>query len=316
MKLEHLLKEARTQSWNQFGRKITFYLPGMFTCNDCRGEYPALSITADACDLMCDHCGGELLKTMIPAETPDLLVSKCIELARRGNHGVLISGGCDKAGRLPWDRFLPAVKEIKRQTGLAISVHTGLVDEDTAGELKSAGVDQALIDVIGDDRTFQDIYHVDFGVDRIAASLDALTKAGLTVIPHIVCGLHYGKIRGEGKAAKMIAAFDVPLVAIVALMKNPSVSGWDYDFPDAAAIAEIIARTRLTIPGAEISLGCARKRGDEGLEMLAIDAGVNRMALPSETAVHHAEAYGLDIRYQKTCCSVFSGFDDAGWMGD
>jgi lipoyl synthase len=314
MKLDHVLKRARELSWDRFGRRITFYLPGMFTCNNCRGKYPALSITADACDLMCDHCRGELLGTMVPAETPDRLIRACIEFESRGNHGVLISGGCDKEGRLPWDRFLPAIEEIRRRTGLVISVHTGLVDDDIALGLKHAGVDQALIDVVGDDRTLQDIYHVSFGVDRIAASLAALTKAGLTVVPHIVCGLYHGQIRGEERAAEMIAAFDVPLIAIVALMKNTSVSGWDYDSPDAASVARVIARTRMMAPRSEISLGCARKRGDTDLELLAIDAGVNRLALPSEEAVAHALGYGLDIRYQKTCCSAFGAFDGEAWI--
>jgi hypothetical protein len=41
-----------------------------------------------------------------------------------------------------------------------------------------------------------------------------------------------------------------------------------------------------------------------------VDAGVNRMALPSDEAVERARSYGLDIRYQKTCCSV-----PADWIG-
>ncbi|MCP4756298.1 MAG: hypothetical protein GY866_36000 [Proteobacteria bacterium] len=40
------------------------------------------------------------------------------------------------------------------------------------------------------------------------------------------------------------------------------------------------------------------------MEKLAIDAGLNRMALPSDEAVAHAENYGLEVVYQNTCCSV------------
>jgi len=316
MTLDKLLEKARRTSWDRFGKEITFYLPGMFVCNNCRGKYPAISITGSACDLMCEHCRGELLKTMIPAETPEELIGTCIELEEKGNHGVLISGGCDREGRLPWDRFLSAIREIRNQTQLTISVHSGLVDVNVAKALKSAGVGQALIDVIGDDRTLREIYHIDSGIDRIAASLDALDAAGLAVIPHIVCGLHYGEILGEQRAAEMIAPFDVPLVVIVSLMKNPAVTGWTFGFPHADDIAQVIARTRLTVPQAEISLGCARPRGDETLEVLAVDAGVNRMALPSEAAVSRARKYDLDIRYQKTCCSVFGTFGDSGWLQD
>jgi hypothetical protein len=43
---------------------------------------------------------------------------------------------------------------------------------------------------------------------------------------------------------------------------------------------------------------------------LAIDAGVSRMALPSDAAIERAQAYGLDIRYRKSCCSVPGGWAD------
>jgi uncharacterized radical SAM superfamily protein len=61
---------------------------------------------------------------------------------------------------------------------------------------------------------------------------------------------------------------------------------------------------RLRMPHTLISLGCARPRGDDRLDVLAVEAGVNRMALPSDEAIARAKAYGLEIRYRKTCCSV------------
>ena len=47
------------------------------------------------------------------------------------------------------------------------------------------------------------------------------------------------------------------------------------------------------------------------MERLAIDAGVNRMALPSDEAVSHARSYGLEVRYQATCCSVSKDLSEA-----
>ena len=318
MRPDSLLKQAREISWDRHGKGITFYLPGMFTCNDCKGRYPAISLTGTNCELLCEHCKGDLLAPMIPAETPESLVGICADLAARGNIGVLLSGGCDRAGRLPWDRFIPAIRTIKNQTDLAVSIHSGLVDDDTASRLKTAGVDQVLIDVIGDDRTYQEICHVGFGVERIADSLAALIEADLSVIPHIVCGLYHGQIRAEENAAKMIGAFDVPLVVIVARMNAGGSAGSMFPFPDRNDVAGIIAKTRIAVPHAEISLGCARRRGDHVLEMLAIDAGINRMALPSEEAIAHARSYGLDIYYQKTCCSVTceNGNGDIGWLDE
>lgn len=302
--LDKKLERARHLSWENIGREITFYLPGMFRYNDQSGRYPAVSITGDRCELNCDHCQTKILKPMVSADTPARLVETCRHLAEKGNVGVLISGGCDSAGRLPWDDFLPAITEIKSSTDLYVSVHSGLIDLCTARALKQAGVDQALIDVIGDDRTFQDVYHVDFGVDRIRSSLAALDQAGLVVIPHIVCGLHYGRMQGELNAIGMIAGFDVEQVVIVSLMKLPGTPMMNVPSPHAEAVADIIAETRFRMPHVKISLGCARQRGNVRMELLAIDAGVNRMALPSEEAIAHAGQHGLSIGYQRTCCSV------------
>ena len=109
---------------------------------------------------------------MISTMTPDLLIEKCVRLSERGNHGVLISGGCDEKGRLPWEEFIQAVKKVKELTSLYISVHSGLIDYETALRLKEAGVDQALIDVIGDDETFQNIYHVKFSISKIEDTME------------------------------------------------------------------------------------------------------------------------------------------------
>lgn len=308
--LARRLEAACRLSWQNLGKGIVFYLPGMFRMDGMTGKYPALSITGENCDLLCDHCRGTLLKQMIPAETPAELADRCRRLAAKGHIGVLISGGCDQRGRLPWDRYVSAIKTIKTETDLLVSVHSGLVDDETALKLKGAGVDQALIDVIGYDDTYQSVCHVPFGVDRIEAAMASLQRAGIPIVPHIVCGLHYGKMRGEKRAVAMISRFLVEVVVIVGLMcqtTNGANGANEMDnavSPTAEAVADIIAEARFAMPETPVSLGCARKRGDRRMELLAIDAGVNRMALPSDEAVERAKGYGLEICFQKTCCSV------------
>jgi hypothetical protein len=308
--LDRMLEEARRISWNNRGRRITFFLPGMFILNGQTGNYPALSITGPRCDLRCDHCQGKLLESMIPADDPDVLFEKCLALERTGRCGVLISGGCDRDGCLPWEPFLPAIRAVKEKTRLFISVHAGFIRESDAAGLKQAGVDQALVDVIGDDETLQRVYHVPFGVERIVAGLEALQKAGVPIVPHIVCGIDYGRMRGEQKALDIVAPFKVEQVVVLSLMGIPATPVQRVNPPRAEAVAELIALARFKMPETLISLGCARPRGSRRLEVLAVDAGVNRMALPSDEAVERARSYGLDIRYQKTCCSV-----PADWIG-
>jgi uncharacterized radical SAM superfamily protein len=298
------LQAARQLSWRHLGKRISSHLPGMFRLDGATGRYPALSITGGECALGCDHCQGKILNSMIDAESADKLVSRCRRLAARGDYGVLISGGCDAEGRLPWDRFLPAIATIKRETELFVSVHSGLVDDPTALRLKAAGVDQVLIDVIGDDETFKTVYHLPFGVDRIEASMTALQRAGIPMVPHIVCGIHYGGMRGEKNAVAMVSRFEVQQVAIVSVMPLPGTRMEKIRPPTPEAVADIIAEVRFAMPQVPVSLGCARQRGNRHLEEMAIEAGVNHLALPSEEAVERAESYGLDISYQETCCSV------------
>ena len=164
--LKHRMEKARQLSYGRHGKKITFFLPGMFFLNGVTGKYPAVSITGNRCALHCEHCKGTLLTSMIHSETPEQLVERCLFQWEKGAIGLLISGGCDRMGGLPWKAFLPAIEEIKQKTNLFISVHSGIVDAATAGGLKEAGVDQALVDIIGDDETYQAIYHVDFGISK------------------------------------------------------------------------------------------------------------------------------------------------------
>ncbi|MBW1697648.1 MAG: radical SAM protein [Deltaproteobacteria bacterium] len=311
--LSKKIEKARELSWKRFGKSVIFYLPGMFHYNGINGKYPAISITGNQCALHCDHCRGKILESMIHTATPAHLLEVCMKLAEKGNKGVLISGGCDANGQLPWDAFIAAIGEIKKRTRLHISIHSGLIHRETALRLKQAGVDQALIDVIGDDTTYRAIYHVPFGVSRILSSLEALQHAGLSIIPHIVCGLDYGLMGGEKIAVEMISRFDVKQMVIVSLMNIPGTPIWKSPPPSAEVVADVIAEARLRLPDTLISLGCARQRGNTRLEILALDAGVNRMALPAEEVIKKAKSYGLNIRYQRTCCSVWEDFSDETW---
>ncbi|MGC8490993.1 MAG: radical SAM protein [Syntrophobacteraceae bacterium] len=312
--MNEMMQLARETTWNRFGRRITFYLPGMFACNWTFGRYPGVSITGAECSLRCKHCRGKVLLSMLEAREPDMLVKRCIELDKKGNLGVLLSGGSDQRGCLPWAKFIPAIGEIKARTGLKVSIHSGFIDRATALGLKDAGVDQALIDVIGDDETWWEISHIKSGVARLLDSLEALGTAGIPIVPHLVCGLYYGNIRAEANAIEIISRLNVRLLVMVSLMTIPGTPLWGLAPPPAQEVARLTAEARLRMPDTEISLGCARQRGNADLETLAIDAGVSRMALPSEAAIERAEYYGLEIRYQRTCCSVSEGIYESEWI--
>ncbi len=284
---------------------MTFYLPGMIRYGNLRGLYPAISLTGDRCELLCEHCRGLLLTPMIQVTSPDVLVKKCRNLARSGWVGVLLSGGSNREGRIPWERFYGAISTIKSETGLFISAHSGFLDLATAKGLKQAGVDQALIDVMGDEETAREIYHLD-GLHTVVASLENLVSAGIEVVPHIVAGLMYGRIKGEYDALRIIDRFLPASLVIVVLTPLKGTPMSSVSPPSPAEIARLIATARLLMPRVPISLGCERPRTGEGqaMEELAIHAGATRMAVWSKKTVDLAVSLGLKPRFQPTCCSI------------
>jgi len=308
-KIQKKDRDLFDQAWNvtreNHGSSFTFYLPGMIRYGKMRGLYPALSLTGDRCQLLCEHCKGLLLKPMIKATDPETLITKCLKLAHSGHSGVLLSGGSDLEGRLPWGEFYQAIQKIKTETDLFLSVHSGFLDFNTAVALKEAGVDQALIDIMGDEETAKKIYHLD-SLQKVITSLENLFKSGLDVVPHIVAGLMYGKIHGEYNALHITSRFKPSSFVIVVLtpLKGTPMSG--VLPPSPIEVARLIATARLMMPHTPISLGCERPRNKEGhiMEELAIYAGATRMAVWSKKTIDLALNLGLKPLFQPTCCSV------------
>lgn len=295
---------ARELSYEYHGKNITFYIPGMFCYNNEKGRFPAISITGKRCALNCDHCHGKLLEPMIPAIDPDELLKVSEQILNKGAHGFLLSGGFDSSMVLPVKRFLPTLKKIKEKTGLKISIHCGIVDYETAQLLKETGIDQALIDVIGDDGTLKSVYRTTKRTLDIIDSIKNLCAAGMDVIPHIVAGIDYGKIVGEYRAIELLVDLPIKTIVFVSLMPLPDTPMENIKTPSAKEIAQLLIYARLKRPELTLGLGCARKRGYAEIDIWAIECGVNRIALPADEAIKRAMDYGLNIKWEKICCSL------------
>lgn len=304
--LSHLFDRAWNESRSSHGNSLTVHIPGMFVVDGRRGKYRAVSITGDKCDLGCEHCRGSLLKTMPGAETPEMLLRLGREAAERGDRGILVTGGCDSSGKLPWNEFAATISKLKAETDLAISVHTGQIDRETARALKESGVDQALVDIIGDDSTAREVYHLAEGTSAIRRTMESLALAGLEIIPHVVFGIYYGQERGETSALEMLKEFPLKKYVVVVIMPARGTPMAAVQPPLPETVAAFLVRARLHLPGIEASLGCARPRGlyRRALDVLAIRAGINSVALPSEPALEEARERGLNITYRETCCSL------------
>ena len=134
----------------------------------------------------------------------------------------------------------------------------------------------------------------------------ASRQSGLQLAPHIVVGLHYGRIKGEEEALQMVSRYDPAVLVFVVLtaLKGTPMAG--INPPSPLEVARLIAKARLLMPHVPISLGCERPRNKDGteLEKLALRAGITRMAVWSEEALEDASRLGLSPRFQPTCCSV------------
>ena len=319
--LEKALATARSISWKNFGKKIRFYAPSFIyykTRHFCSSPtvFPSISVTGSSCALKCKHCGGKVLNTMIPATSPKDLIDLCAELRRKGAVGCLISGGCLPDGSVPLGRFVDAIAKVKRDTGLTIVVHTGVVDLSMARKLREAGVDAALIDIIGSDETIREVYRLNVEVEDYDRSLMALHECGIPFVPHVLVGLHYGELKGEFQALRMILKYSPSAVIIIALMPIYGTHMENVDPPAPKDIVAVLATARLMMPRTPIVLGCMRPKGEHKVktDVLAVRSGVNAVAFPAEEAVRLAEALGLEVTFSSLCCSqIFEDIKRGEW---
>jgi len=307
---EKYLAKARMVSLKNFGKKIFFYAPSFMYYKTSYYQsrpnlFPTISITGSACSLKCKHCYGKVLRTMYPATTPEKLLELCRKLKAEGAIGCLISGGCLPDGSLPLNKFIDAIAMIKREYGLTVAVHTGIINFETAKRLKEAGVDSALLDIIGSDETIKEIYNLNVSTKEFDDSLKALHDAGLAVVPHVLVGLHYGKLKGEINALRMISKYSPSALIIIAFMPIRGTPMENVKPPSPLDIAKIIVIARLMFPSVPLALGCMRPKGKHRIEtdILAIRAGVNAIAFPTEEAIMEAERLGYQFCFSSLCCS-------------
>ncbi len=304
--LEQALDQARELSWQHHGAKLGIFLPGMFTAYGHKGRYPAVSLTGAECRQGCDHCRGHLLRTMRPAVGAEALYALGKRLAGQGQLGLLISGGSDPQGRLPWAEALPAIERLAKETDLVLTAHVGRIDLATAKALKAAGVRQALIDVVGSEGTAQRVLHLPDGLAAQSETLAACQKAGLELVPHIILGLDHGQLIGEYDALELVAGLEPQRVVFVVLMPLKGTPLAQAQPPRVEEVAAFLAAARQRLPQARHHLGCARPRGRyrAQLDALAVRAGINALAIPSDGALEQARSLGVEVSFQDTCCSL------------
>lgn len=299
---------------HHFPDEITFHAPGLrryktaeFPDQDHR-SFVSISLTGAECALACDHCNMSILKSMAALPKFDgSLFDMCSELARQGAGGVLISGGSNKKGRVPLLKHIPDLVRVRRELGMTIRIHPGIPDEETVAALAEVGIDGAMMDIIGDNDTIRDVYHLtDTTTDDYEQALVLLDRYGVPSIPHIILGLHWGQMRGEQTALEIIAGHQHKAVVLVILMPLSSAPMARVTPPPVEDSMEFFARARVALPHSPLMLGCARPAGQSKLatDRAAVDAGFNGIAYPAEGIISYARQRGLQPKLINACCGV------------
>ncbi|MFW9843174.1 MAG: radical SAM protein [Candidatus Thorarchaeota archaeon] len=309
---DHWMGKAFQTRFSSFDNQLVCYSPTAYPyeIKDHKqvhaNNFASLSVTGTSCSLNCEHCDGRLLKGMESTITPESLFERCLIVKNQGGEGVLISGGSDSKGYVPLERFGDAIRQVKKELGLKVVVHTGLVTPETAQRLAEAGIDAAMLDVIGDDDVSSKVYHISDGPKKMRRSLDILEEHKIPTVPHVLVGLNYGQLGGEIEALQMISEGNPSAVVIIALSPVRKTAMEDVNPPSPENIGRIMTVARLGFPDIPILLGCARPMGQHKIDTdkYAVRSGVNGIAMISQEGVDFARAQGLEPTFEDVCCSL------------
>ena len=295
---------------------IHFYTPTFksYSSPELKGcgknAWPAVSITGGECKLACDHCKAKILEPMIPARTPEDLWRVVNEVIAGGAEGMLLTGGSNHRNEVEYDAYYSTVRRIKDSfPHFKIALHTALVDRDIARRMEDAGIDAAMMDVIGAQDTITQVYHLKRTVDDFERALEHLVATKMKVVPHIVIGLHYGQLLGEWNALEIVARHRPAALVLVVVMPFYAPATRPFATPDAHEVGRFFLDARATLPNVPLLLGCARPAGQVKslIDAYAVMAGIDGMAHPSDGVVELAVRAGRPVRVSAACCSIAVG---------
>lgn len=266
--------------------------------------HPPVSVTGSYCALHCKHCSAKILERMVSAETPQKLMRIAENLHRQGAGSVLISGGSNQWGQVPFEEFVDAIKYAKK-LGLRVYMHTGLVDEYRAQLLREAEIDAALIDFTVEERIVREVLNLKLSPENFIDSIRNLSKFSVRVVPHIVVGMYCGEPSGEKQAIDVLKNLNPDAVVIVVFTPLPGTPFENCSPPQPQYISEVVEYAKSSLPHTPLSYGCMKPRGEsyQPLEIKAIQLGFEGLSLPSYTTIEYIIGEGMAFKIMQECCA-------------
>ncbi|WP_371803759.1 hypothetical protein [Candidatus Lokiarchaeum ossiferum] len=314
-----LLKEPSDLDWDGFFNKI-----GSYRFNQLKEKkilkaytpgknFPAISVTGTDCELNCEHCDKKYLGSMIQAGTESDLIMNLNSKVEKGAIGALISGGCTSTGKVPILKYDSLLKDFKENNPFYLNSHVGLVSQPEAFALKECGIDNVSFDMILDQKSISELFHLQNTVEDYISSYNALLTANLRVTPHILIGARFGKIARELDVLKLLAANNPKLLVFIAMIppRKEGIMDSRFHLLTPSEISRIIFIAKIFLPQSSFSLGCMRPKGkwSKELERWAIQAGASRMEIPSQATLKWARSEEFLITYFGACCAINEEFE-------
>ena len=264
-----------------------------------RFAYPdrtaVVSVTGAECALDCAHCGGRYLQGM-------LAPSQALERATGSDRpsSWLVSGGCDRRGRVPLAGRSDLLQSLGRTARLIL--HVGLVDGEGAAEVGRHATVVAL-DIVGDRRTALEVMGLDVGLEDYLDSYRLLSRHA-RVIPHLCLGLHGGELRGERAVLEALGEERPEEIVFLVFCPTPGTAYENRSPPPVDEVIDILAWSRQQFPTTPLTLGCMRPRGSyrAQLDAMAVCVGLNGLAVPTPAAERAAADCGLTVVRGEECC--------------
>ena len=208
------------------------------------------------------------------------------------------------SGKVPLAGYADAIGRIKRATHLKINAHVGLMPREELAALASAGVDAFSVDVYGCDTPITRTLGLNATAgDYFRVLGDLLDLGAPLVVPHLCVGIHAGRLDGEFAALDALSDLSVETAVIIVLAPTKGTAYADIQPPRAEAILSVIRYARGKLADARLNLGCMRPRGARSLEVEAVLAGMNGIAVPSKETERRLMSEGWTIVEEETCCA-------------
>jgi len=243
-----------------------------------------ISVTGRECALRCAHCNGMFLRDIERAEPKSYLVT----------------GGCNGEGEVPLAEHLDVIRELAKSYRLI--AHTGLIGEEDV-EAVAPFVEAVSFNFLCDDDTIREVYGLRKTAEDFIESYNALRRH-TKVYPHITIGLNGGRVVGERGAIEILSSLGARAVVFNVLIPKLGTRYANLRPPGVEEVTGIMREAKERLRHTPIYLGCMRPGGGyrEAVDREAVMLGVDRIVMPSRSAVQLAEAIGLSVGSRDECC--------------